>query len=184
MTALSIFLIIAAVGFGFLLVSLVFGELFDVLGLDHGAVDAGGHGFIDSRVVSVFVTAFGGFGAVGVWAGMNALVSSLIGVAGGVTLAFVVSLFGRFLVSQQASSSVSSSQLVGRTAQVVVTIPAGGVGQVSCRIGEERLERIARASDGGELKHGTLVRIDDIGGDSIIVSPHVAPTDLGFRAPN
>lgn len=181
MTALSIFLVIAAIGFGFLLVSLILGDLSDMLGLHVG--DAGGHGFIDSRVVSVFVTAFGGFGAVGVWAGMNTLVSSLIGVAGGVTLAFVVSLFGRFLVSQQASSSVSSSQLVGRTAQVVVTIPAGGVGQVSCRIGEERLERLARASDGGELKHGTLVRIDDIGGDSIIVSQHVAPTDMTFRAP-
>lgn len=184
MTALSVFLVIAAIGFGFLLVSLIIGDLSDLLGFDVGGADASGHGFIDSRVISVFVTAFGGFGAIGVWAGMNTVLSSLIGVAGGVILAFVVSLFGRFLVSQQASSSVNAQQLIGRTAQVVVTIPAGGVGQVSCRIGEERLERLARASDGGELKHGALVRIDDIGGDSIIVSPHAAPPDLTFRAPN
>ncbi len=69
MTALSIFLIIGAVGFGFLVISLVFGEVFELFGLDFHSGDFnpadGGHGFIDSRVVSVFVTAFGGFGALG-----------------------------------------------------------------------------------------------------------------------
>ncbi len=188
MTALSVFLIIAAVGFGFLFVSLVFGEIFELLGFDlhtgdFGAAD-GGHGFIDSRVASVFVTAFGGFGAIGVWSGMNTLVSSMLGIAGGVALALVVSLFGKFLLSQQASSSVSSKQLVGRTAQVVITIPAGGVGQISCRIGEERLEKLARTADGVELKHGALVRIDDIAGDSIIVSPYSSSSDATFRTPN
>ncbi len=189
MTALSVFLIIAAVGFGFLLVSLVFGEIFELLGFDlhtgdFGAADSG-HGFIDSRVVSVFVTAFGGFGAIGIWSGLNTLVSSLLGIAGGIVLALVISLFGRFLLSQQASSSVSTKQLLGRTAQVVVTIPAGGVGQISCRIGEERLERLARSADGVELKHGAMVRIDDITGDSIIVSPYTAaPQDMTFRTPN
>ncbi len=188
MTALSVFLIIAAVGFGFLVVSLVFGEIFELLGFelhtgDFGAADAG-HGFIDSRVVSVFMTAFGGFGAIGVWSGMNTLVSSMLGVAGGGVLALVVSLFGKFLLSQQASSSVSSKQLVGRTAQVVVTIPAGGVGQISCRIGEERLEKLARTADGIELKHGALVRIDDIAGDSIIVSSYSSSSDVTFRKPN
>jgi len=188
MTALSIFLIIGAVGFGFLVISLVFGEVFELFGLDFHSGDFnladGGHGFIDSRVVSVFVTAFGGFGAIGVWSGMNTLTSSLLGVAGGVALALVVSLFGKFLLSQQASSSVSSKQLVGRSAQVVTTIPAGGVGQVSCRIGEERLEKLARSADGTELKHGALVRIDDIAGDSIIVSPYTPSSDLTFRPPN
>ena len=190
MTALSVFLIIAAVGFGFLLVSLLFGEIFELLGFDLHTGDfgagEGAHGFIDSRVVSVFITAFGGFGAIGVMSGMNTLVSSMLGIAGGVILALVVSLFGKFLLGQQSSSSVTSGQLVGRTAQVVVAIPAGGVGQVSCRIGEERLEKLARTADGLELKHGALVRIDDIAGDSIIVSPYTpsSSSDLTFRAPN
>lgn len=184
MTALSVFLVIAAVGFGFLLVSLIFGELSDLLGFHVGGADASGHGFIDSRVVSVFITAFGGFGAIGVWSGLNTLASSLLGVVGGVVLAFVVSLFGRFLLSQQSSSSVSNKDLVGRTAQVVVAIPAGGVGQISCRIGEERVERIARTADGIEIKHGTLVRIEDIAGESIIVSAHTSAPDLTFRTPN
>jgi membrane protein implicated in regulation of membrane protease activity len=170
-SALTVFLILAGVGLLFLMVSLIFGELFDQLGIGghlDGAAD--GHAFVDSRVVSVFITSFGGVGAIGIQMGLGVLASSLLGLASGVVLGGVVSLFARFLYSQQASSSVSASQLVGRTAQITVTIPAGGIGQISCRIGEERVERIARSRDNSELKSGTLVRIDEIAGDSVIVS--------------
>jgi len=65
LSAFSIFLAIAAVGFLFLIVSFLFGELF-------GHADVGAHGgdvhgdvqgisFLNPRVLSVFVTAFGGF---------------------------------------------------------------------------------------------------------------------------
>ena len=63
-TAFTIFLAIAALGFLFLIVALVFGEIFDFfdhdldLGMDHG-----GPGVLSSRVIAVFITAFGGFGA-------------------------------------------------------------------------------------------------------------------------
>ena len=170
-SALAVFLVIAGVGMTFLLLSLLFGELFDHSGVDVG-LDTGGHGpgFIDSRAISVFITSFGCFGAIGIQMGLDVLPSSLLGLGSGVILGGVVTLFGRFLYSQQASSSVSTSQLVGRTAQISVTIPAGGIGQISCRVGEERVEKIARTKDGTELKSGTLVRIEEIAGDSVIVS--------------
>jgi len=167
-SALTVFLIITGIGLTFLLLSLFAEGIFDDIGID-GGVD--GPGFIDARAISVFVTSFGGFGAIGIQMGLGVLSSSLLGLASGVVLGGVVSLFARFLYSQQATSSVSSSQLVGRTAQITVTIPAGGIGQISCRVGEERVEKIARArSDDLELKSGTLVRIDEIAGDSVIVS--------------
>ncbi len=171
-SALIVFLIIAAVGFIFLALSLVFGEVFDAASLDmdaHGGL-LDGHAFIDSRAISVFVTAFGGFGAIGVQIGLGVLGSSLLGLGSGVVLGGIVSLFARFLYQQQASSSVSAGQLVGRAAQVTVTIPAEGIGQVSCRIGEERVERRARALDHQEIKSGMIVRIEEIAGDSVIVS--------------
>ncbi|HYO90988.1 MAG TPA: hypothetical protein VEQ40_05100 [Pyrinomonadaceae bacterium] len=170
-SALTVFLVIAGLGFIFLLLSLLFGEIFESFGIDAdagGGVD--GHGIIDSRVLSVFVTTFGGVGAICTQLGLGVLASSMAGLASGVALGGVVSLFGRFLYKQQASSSVSSSQLVGRTAQVTVTIPAGGIGQISCRIGEERVEKIARSHEGDELRSGMLVRIEEIAGDSVIVS--------------
>lgn len=169
--ALTVFLVVAGLGFIFLVLSLVFGEIFGVMGIDAqigGGVD--GHGLLDSRAISVFITTFGGVGAIATQLGLPVFGSAILGLAAGLGCGALVSLFARFLYKQQASSSVSASQLVGRSAQVIVAIPAGGVGQISCRIGEERVERIARSHDSNELRLGTLVRIDAIAGDSVIVS--------------
>ena len=174
-TPLFVFLGIAALGFAFLLLSLVIGDLFDSFGFEtglDGAGDAHGHGFLDSRVLSVFITAFGGFGAIGIQAGLSVVASSLLGLGGGIVLGGLVSLFARFLYKQQSSSSVGTTQLVGRTAQVIVSIAPGSLGQVSCRVGEERVEKLARARDNREIKAGSTVRVDEVAGDSLIVSPY------------
>jgi membrane protein implicated in regulation of membrane protease activity len=172
-TPLAVFLVIAAIGFGFLLISLVVGDIFDSFGFETG-LDGGadGHALLDSRVLSVFVTAFGGFGAIGVQIGFSIITSSLLGLAGGVILGALVSLFGRFLYKQQSSSSVTTGQLVGRSAQVIVSIAPGSLGQVSCRVGEERIEKLARTRDNREIKAGATVRVDEVAGDSLIVSPY------------
>jgi membrane protein implicated in regulation of membrane protease activity len=169
---LVLFAIIGGVGFVFLLVSLVVGDVFDAVGLD---LDSGGHGtdfgLLDSRVIAVFLTAFGGFGVIAVQNGFGAVGSSIAGLIGGVIFAAVVSVFGRFLIGQQASSSVTDEDLIGRTAQVTVAIKPGTVGQITAKIGDERVERIARAKDGSELAVGTIVKVDAVIGDSIIVVP-------------
>ena len=175
-TPLAVFLVIGAVGFVFLLISLIVGDIFDSLGFDLG-MDGGvdGHA-LDSRVISVFVTAFGGFGAIGIQMGLSIVASSLLGLGGGVLFGGLVSLFGRFLYKQQSSSSVTTSQLIGRSAQVIVAIAPGSLGQVSCRIGEERVEKLARARDNQEIKAGATVRVDEVAGDSLIVSPYDSST--------
>jgi membrane protein implicated in regulation of membrane protease activity len=172
-SSLMVFLAIAAIGFIFLLISLLVGDIFDSFGVDAG-LDGGadGHGLLDSRVISVFVTSFGGFGAIGIQMGLGIVASSLMGLAGGVVLGGLVSLFARFLYKQQSSSSVGAAQMIGRTAQVVVSIAPGSLGQVSCRVGEERIEKLARAKNNQEIKAGAMVRVDEIAGDSVIVSPY------------
>ena len=87
LSPLIVFLGIAALGFVFLLISLVVGDIFDSFGFDTGLDGvADGHGFLDSRVISVFVTAFGGFGAIGIQAGLSIVASSLLGLGGGIVL--------------------------------------------------------------------------------------------------
>lgn len=170
---LMVFLAIGGLGFVFLFLSLIVGDLFDSFGIETGVDGAAdGHGLLDSRVISVFVTSFGGFGAIGIQMGLGIVASSLIGLGGGVVLGGLVSLFARFLYKQQSSSSVGVAQMVGRTAQVVVAIAPGSLGQVSCRVGEERIERLARSKDNVEIKAGAMVRIEEIAGDSVIVSPY------------
>jgi hypothetical protein len=62
--------------------------------------------------------------------------------------------------------------MVGRTAQVIVSIAPGSLGQVSCRVGEERIEMLARSRDNVEIKAGAMVRVEEIAGDSVIVRPN------------
>ena len=175
-SAFGVFLGIASIGFLFLLVSLLFGEFFghgDLVGHDadfHGDLhDGGGVSIFSTRVLSVFVTAFGGFGAIGIHLGYGAGVSTALGVAGGLVFGAIIYLFASFLFSQQASSEVRMSDLAGGTAQVSVAIPKGGVGQVRCTLGESVVEKIARSRDGEQIPVNTLVRIEAVVGETVVV---------------
>ncbi|MBK9164180.1 MAG: hypothetical protein IPM21_09750 [Acidobacteria bacterium] len=169
---ITLFAIIGGIGFIFLLASLVLGDIFEMFG---GEADLGGEGpdfgLFDSRVIAVFVTAFGGFGTIAAWSGYGAIASSMAGLLGGLIFGGVVSAFGRFLVSQQASSTVTDDDLIGRTAQVTVAIKPGTLGQITARVGDERVERLARASADAEIAAGSIVTIKSIAGDSVIVVP-------------
>ena len=167
----SVFLTIAAIGFLILLISLVFGELFDHFGVDHD-VEMGGPGFLSGRIISVFITGFGGFGAVAVHYGLSPIGASLVGFASGLVFAGIIYAFARFLHGQQASSDVLSADLVGQSARVVVAIPAGGVGQIRCRLGEELVDKIAQSSDGAAIPENASVHIARILGDTVIVTKH------------
>ncbi len=167
----TVFLALAAAGFTVLLISLVFGELFEHIGLDHDADDLshGGPGFFSTRVMSVFVTTFGGAGALATYFKLSALPASLIGFLTGIFFATLIYLFARFLYGQQATSEIRGTELVGRQARVVVAIPAGGVGQVRCRVGEELVDKIARSSDGLAIPENTAVTISEVLGEMVVV---------------
>ena len=133
-SAFAVFLGIASIGFLFLVISFLFGEFFghgDLGGHDadfHGDVHAdAGVSIFSTRVLSVFVTAFGGFGAIGIHLGYGTEVSTALGVAGGLVFGSIIYLFASFLFSQQASSEIRMSELCGGMAHVSVAIPKGGV---------------------------------------------------------
>ena len=175
-SAFTIFLAIAAIGFVFLVVSFMFGEIFGHG--DFGGHDVGAHGdlhgdhgvsFFSTRVLSVFITAFGGFGAIGVHLGYRMEIATGLGLIGGAVFGTLIYLFASFLYSQQASSDIRVSELVGCTAQVTVAIPAGGLGQIRCSLGESIVQKIARAQDGDAIPANTLVKIDSVVGETVLV---------------
>ena len=164
--AFSVFLAIAAAGFLFLMVTAIFGGLFEHFdGLD----DHGGPGFFSTRVMAVFVTAFGGAGAIATYYGLSPLPASGVGFATGLVFGGGIYLFAQFLFGQQASSEVRSGDLVGQLGRVVVAIPAGGVGQIRCRIGEELVDKIARTRDGDAVPENVPVQVEDVLGETVIV---------------
>lgn len=173
LSAFTVFLGIAAIGFLFLLASFLFGEIFEHFGgdaWDH-ELGHGGPSIFSVRVLSVFITGFGGFGAVAVQYGLSVPASSGVGFLSGVICAGIIYTFARFLYSQQASTSITTTDLVGRTARVVVSIPAGGVGQIRCQIGEELVDKTARAADGSAVSENAVVKVEEVLGEVVIVRP-------------
>lgn len=169
-SAFTTFVAIAAFGFVFLLASSIFGDLFEHGDIGH---DVDGHGggpsILSSRVLSVFVTAFGAFGAIGVNLGYGIGVSTGMGFGGGLVFATLIYLFASFLYSQQASSHVRVGDLVGMTAEVSVAIPKGGLGQIRCTVADSVVEKIARSADGAEIPMNTLVKVEQIVGETVLV---------------
>jgi hypothetical protein len=174
LSSLAVFLAIGAAGFIFLLISFLFSELIGHLefgGDIESDLSHDGPGVLSLRTVSIFLTALGGLGALAKLQGYGTAVSSSVGLAGGTILAGIVYYYARFLFQQQASSIISSADLIGQRADVTVGIPANGSGQVRCLIGESMVDKIARAVDGSAIPFGAKVVIDEVSGESVIVSP-------------
>ncbi|HEY6402691.1 MAG TPA: hypothetical protein VI479_14840 [Blastocatellia bacterium] len=173
LSSLSVFIAVGAMGFLFLLCSFLFGEFFEEFNADHGADhDLGdGPGVFSLRTLSIFITGLGGLGAIAALRGAGAAVSASVGLAGGAALAGAVYSFARYLYQQQSSSHVTAEELINRRAEVTVAIPAGGLGQVRCLVGETMVEKIARSRDGDAIPTGVAVRIDEVAGETAIVSP-------------
>ncbi|MGI8668260.1 MAG: hypothetical protein ACR2J3_00240 [Aridibacter sp.] len=179
-TLLIIFLVTGGIGFLFLIISLIIGDIFDAFDFDldnpdfdHPDVDAGGvghFGVLDSRVISVFLTAFGFIGAIGLQLGLGGVIGSLLGIASGLILGGLIFAFGYYLVSQEASSPVTNRELVGHAAQVIVDIKPNSIGQISFNVREQRIDKLARTRDGKEIKAGESVFIEEIAGNEFIVS--------------
>jgi membrane protein implicated in regulation of membrane protease activity len=172
-------LIFAAIGtFGllFLLILLFFGGDHELHGGDVGDHDAahdggseGGPSPFSARIMSSFVAASGFGGTIGKYLGLGYPASSAVGIVAGAVLATLVFKFAEILWSQQASSEVKMTSLVGMTAEVAITIGEGHLGQISLSAAGERSMHIARSKDGKAIPQGTAVVIREIRGDYVVV---------------
>lgn len=181
---------LAAFGFLFLLAMLFVGEIFggdhDVgahdVSVEHGDADhGGGPSVFSARIMASFLTAFGVGGLVARYYNLPHPAASGVGAASGLVLSGIVYQFAKFLHSQQASSNVRMADLVGRSAQVSVAIPEGGVGQIALSFGGERSEHIARSADGRALVRGVEVVVTGLRGDSVVVAPASSAPHGGSR---
>jgi membrane protein implicated in regulation of membrane protease activity len=173
-----IYAAIGAFGFLFLLVMLFVGEIFggdheihvgDV-GADHGDFGhEGGPSIFSARIMASFLTAFGVGGVVARYYNLPHPAAAGCGVLTGIVMSGLVYQFAKILYSQQASSDIHMTGLIGRTAEVTVGIPRGGMGQVTLEYGGERTTQIARAKEDGAIPPGTAVVVTALLGDSIIV---------------
>ncbi len=160
-----VFLSLAAVGLFLMLVSAFSGHHVDF----HSDIDHGGGGFLSIRAFSVFFAAFGIVGALGEHYGLPTAWSSVWGLLSGVVLVGVYMVSMELVKSQQASSLIAESDLVGLTARVTVAIPADGIGEVSCVVKSQTARRMARSRNGQMFSEGQMVQVLELQGDICVV---------------
>lgn len=161
---LLVFSCIALGCFVLLMISLLVGGDGDVeidhdFDVDHDADAGGGYHWLSFKVFMAFGTAFGAAGAIARSYDVHRSYSVLIAIAAGLVLAFIAERLVSFFYQQQASSSFSSGELLGRKGSVILGILPGGTGEVQVSIRGGTVSRPARSQDGDEIRQGETVEI-------------------------
>ena len=162
------FLLIGGIGFLLLLFSFFTGGDVEV---DHDVMveaDAGdGPGIFSFLTVACFMMGFGGIGAIGMYYDFDSPASTGFGVVAGIVAGAGGLFFMRMLYGQQASSTITTENLVGNVAVVTMAIPANGAGKISCFTRGQSIELIATATQ--SIAQGERVKITQKLADKYLV---------------
>lgn len=197
-----VYLALALLGCGYVLVASFLGHLTDVGGAESHAgtpgdlgadvtatygIDHGGHGsasagaadgaafhfpFFSPLALATLFGAVGGFGLIAKY-GFDAGDAMSLAVAGPAALATsyaVTYAAWRVVRSSSGSSQIRPHELAGAVGEVVTPIPAGGIGEVTALVRGERFTASAREASGGALPRGTIVRVAQFAGSTLIVT--------------
>src|SRR5207245_2778132 len=120
--------------------------------------------------LALFVTTFGGVGLLLKKLGFPSLVQLPVGVVSGFIVGGAVSYaFFRIVQSTQASSHARAGEEIGIEAEVTVSIPNGGLGEIAYVVRGTRYTNPARTADGKELPARVTVKIIKQAGNTYIV---------------
>jgi membrane protein implicated in regulation of membrane protease activity len=122
--------------------------------------------------IASFVTSFGGLGLIATQLlGIPEPASLFFAAIGAALIAGGMFMFySRVLVAGQGSSAVQLGELKGKKAEIIIPIPKGGMGQVALVSKGTRTTWSARSVDGNPVPSGTVVTIEAVTGNTIIVS--------------
>jgi membrane protein implicated in regulation of membrane protease activity len=141
----------------------------DVPSFDHGSVDVSP---LSPITIASFVTGFGGLGLIGTQLLAMSDTASLFFASGGAALIAggMFFFYSRVLIAGQGSSEVLISEFSGKKAEVIIPIPRNGVGQIALVTRGTRTTWSARSADGKPIPRGTVVTVQNVSGQTIIVS--------------
>jgi hypothetical protein len=164
------------------LLSLIGAEIGDVLNFD---VDVDSDGIFDFVSISPFALAMFGaiFGMVGLmtrlWLDMEPIPSILWSAGAGIIIGAAAQAFFIYILSPSKSSHFSlTDDAVGREAEVIITIPDNGLGQIAFNNVSGRVTLGARSSSGLVIHIGSLVTIEKIVGRVAFVRPYSAEMNV------
>lgn len=153
------------VGVGFLVLSLVFGDVFDFL--DFLDLDIG-DGVAITPVLFTAIAAFGAGGLLGLSAfGVSAGISALLGLGAAIVFGGLAAAFFSTLRRQEAPQAFGTEQLVDARGRCDLAIVPGKSGRVSVRY--EGMTRSYSATSQEEIRVGEDIVVVDAVGNSLEV---------------
>lgn len=162
---LLLFQVCFVVGIALIVISVLLGSLFDLVGIDGFDLDFGGSSFVlpvSPIVFVLFSAVFGGLGwlLTDYFPGLFWLFVLLIAIASGVFTCFLVQHFIITpLKKAQNTSTPEARDLVGLPASVSETIMEQGFGEIQYIINGNSYTSPAKSIDGKEIKAGGNVAI-------------------------
>lgn len=205
-----VYLALAVLGCGYVVLATVFGHTADAGGADGGhgtvhdgagsyGVESSGHGSVsaDSAATASFhfpffsplalATLFGATGGFGLIAKagftLDDGMSLLVALPAALLTAYAVTYTSwRVTRSSIGSSEIRTRELVGAVGEVVTPIPQGGVGEVAVVVGGQRFTNAARAMGGAAVPRGASVIVRQMGGATMLVEEAMAAPHV--RTPN
>ena len=171
------YIALAVAGCGFVLVALALGQMFDG---DAGA-DAGFHfPLLSPSGLATLCGAIGAFGLIATFGfGLSDWASVLMAVPLGLVFSYAATYAAwKVLVGSSTTSTIAAADLVGREAEVITPIPAGGVGEAAALVNGQRFASPAREVDGIEVPRGAVVSVVRMAGATLYVKAgQAAPLD-------
>lgn len=169
-----LYFVIMALGIVLLLATLVLGEILDVVDI---GVDAGdGAGPLSGPVLGIGLTAFG---ATGMLTRVYDFPTFLGAITSGVS-ALAFGALGWWLMAmihrQTGSTDQTISSMRDRLGEVTTRISPDGIGEVLLTSSDSTRHVLARSRDGQDIAPGTVVRVVETYGGSVIVEPAFAQT--------
>ncbi len=145
----GVFLIIGIIGAILLVFSVILDGVFDAFNF--------GDGPLSLTTIAAFTAIFGFASFAMVGAGASTTVAGIVGAVAGVAGGAVAWWLSRLVRNAESNTSVSSEELIGVEASVVLAIPAGGLGEVALVRHGERVSLSATAATA--IPRGARVRV-------------------------
>ncbi|MBI5155004.1 hypothetical protein HZA57_07185 [Candidatus Poribacteria bacterium] len=162
----SVYWACLGVGGMLLILTFIFDELFSAIHLDVG-------GPMTGPVIAAFLASFGGAGLIThEIMGMKPVNSGLASLAfSGLLSVSVYYGFIKVVLAQQGGTETDPASLIGKVAEVIITIPEKASGEITFETNAGRMSGAARSKDGAPIPRNTLVVIERVISGSYIVRP-------------
>lgn len=174
-TLVIVYAIVLLISFVFAVLTLVGAEFGDALDVDIEADIDSGLNFVNISpfVLAMFGAAFGLTGLITrLYFEMGNLPSILWSTAVGLLVGFAAQALFVYVLSPSKSSHYSlNTDATGREAEVIITVPADGLGTIAFDNVSGRVTLGARSASGEEIRRGTFVIIERITGRVAVVRP-------------